>query len=89
MFHVSELTYLGHILASEGVKSDPKKKRAITNMQFPQIKNELRTFLGMVKYLGKFVPNLSDITAPLRELLEKDCKWYFDKVHKNAIVVLK
>ena len=84
MFNVSELTYLGHILTSEGVKPDPKKKRAITNMQFPQSKNELRTFLGMVNYLRKFVPNLSDITAPLRELLEKDCKWYFDKVHKNA-----
>ena len=40
MLNVSELTYLGHILTSEGVKPDPKpdpkKIRAITNMQFPQ-----------------------------------------------------
>ena len=89
MFNVSELTYLGHILTSEGVKPDPKKKRAITNMQFPQSKNELRTFPGMVNCLRKFVPNLSDITAPLRELLEKDCRWYFDKVHENAFNKLK
>ena len=89
MFNVSELTYLGHILTSEGVKPDHKKKRAITNMQFPQSKNNLRTFLGMVNYLGKFVPNLSYITAPLRELLVKYCRWYFDKVHENAFNKLK
>ena len=40
-------------------------------------------------YLGKFVPNLSDITAPLRELLEKDSQWYFDKVHERAFNKLK
>ena len=89
IFNVSEVTYIGHTLTSEGVKPDPRKTKAITEMQFPQSKHELRTFLGMINYLGKFVPNLSDITAPLREMLEKDCQWYFDKVHERAFNKLK
>ena len=43
----------------------------------------------MVNYIRKLVPNLSDIIALLRELLEKDCRWYFDKVHENAFNKLK
>ena len=48
IFNVSEVTYLGRALTSEGVKPDPRKMKAITGMQFPQSKQELRTFLGMV-----------------------------------------
>ena len=54
-------------------------------MPNPQSKEDLRRFLGMVNYLGKFVPDLSDITAPLRELLGKDAPWCFEAAHKNAI----
>jgi len=41
IFYVSEVTYLGHTLTSEGVKPDPRKTKAITEMQFPQSKQEL------------------------------------------------
>ena len=44
---------------------------AINNMPFPENKNELQCFLGMINYLGKFVPNLSANTENLRKLLEK------------------
>ena len=58
IFSVSEVTYLGgHTLTSEGVKPDPRKTKAIIDMEFRQSKQELRTFLGMVNYLGMFVPN--------------------------------
>ena len=68
IFNVSEVTYLGHTLTSEGVKPDPRKTTAITEIQFPQSKQELRTFLGMINYLGKFVPNLLHITDKLQAM---------------------
>ena len=58
-------------------------------MQFTESKQEPRTFLGMVNYLGKFVTNLSNITTSLRKLSEKDCQWYFDTVHERAVDKLK
>ena len=50
---------------------------------------EVQRFLGMVTNLGKFLPTLSEETAPLRQLIEKDVDWYFDESHHNAIQRLK
>jgi hypothetical protein len=41
-------------------------------MPAPEDTTGLLRFLGMVKYLTKFVPNLSEIAAPLNDLLRKD-----------------
>ena len=77
-FEKSEITYLGHIIFSEGVMSDPTKIHAIQDMPVPANKKELQRFLGMITYLGKFISNLSDHSEPLRKLLEKDVIWSFD-----------
>lgn len=61
---VTETTFLCHVISAEGIKPDHRKIEAIANMQSPSNKTELQRFLGMVTYLGKFVPNLSDETAP-------------------------
>ena len=57
-----EVTYIGHILSSKGIKPDPSKVQAITEMKSPQDKKELQRVMGMVNYLGKFIPNLSDVS---------------------------
>ena len=71
-FGARELTFLGHIISAEGVKPDPRKVEASTKMPIPTNKTELQQFMGVVNYLGKFIPRLSDETAPLRELVKKD-----------------
>ena len=84
VFGATELTFLGHIISAEGVKPDPRKVEAITNMPIPTNKTELQRFLGMVNYLGKFIPRLSDETASLRELLKKDVEFLIQKPQKDA-----
>ena len=63
------IVFLGHIISS-GIKIDPWKTEAITKMPLPRSVNELQKFLGMVNYLGKFIPNLAEYTTPLRNLLK-------------------
>ena len=58
-------------------------------MPDPTNVKELQRFLGMITYLGKFIPQLSVETAPLRTLLEKDVMWTFDKPQREAIKKLK
>ena len=53
-------------------------------MPIPTNKIELQRFMGIVNYLGKFIPRLSDETAPLRELLKKDVEFVMLKPQKNA-----
>ena len=54
---VKSILFLGHIIY-EGIKVDPAKFEAITKMPLPNSVNELRQFLSMITYLGKFIPNL-------------------------------
>ena len=63
--------FFGHKISANGVEADPAKITAILSMPEPTSKKELQRFLGMITYLGKFIPNLSNLTAPLRSLHEK------------------
>ena len=88
-FEAQTTTFLGHKISAHGVEADPAKITAILSMPEPTSKKELQRFLGMITYLGKFIPNLSDLTAPQRSLLEKDAIYSFDKPQKDAINKLK
>ncbi|MEN8447427.1 MAG: RNase H-like domain-containing protein [Cyanobacteria bacterium J06555_13] len=89
VFEVQETTFLGHKLSKNGIEADPRKIEAIVNMPPPKDKKDLQRFLGMVTNLGKFITNLSDLTAPLRSLLEKDAIWSYTPQHDKAVKLLK
>jgi len=50
---------------------------------------ELQRFMGIVNQMGKFVPDLADINAPLRQLLRKDSAWYWDEAQQTAFQRVK
>ena len=68
----SIIRYFGLIWSKEGVKPDPKKTTSILNMTDPTTVAEVRSFLGMVTYMSRFIPNFATITKPLRDLTKKD-----------------
>ena len=74
-FRRSKITFLGHVIDENGITADPEKTEAIRRMSSPTNVSELRRFLGMANQLGKFTPNLAEITQPLRELLSKSRSW--------------
>ena len=59
----------------EGVRPDTLKLEAILGMPAPEDSHRIQRLLGMVNYVAKFAPYVSDVTAPLRELLKKDVAW--------------
>ncbi|XP_057191716.1 uncharacterized protein K02A2.6-like isoform X1 [Triplophysa rosa] len=75
---MDEIKYIGHVLSGEGLKPDPDKIKAIVEMYEPQDKSALMRFLGVVQYLAKFIPNLSENSAPLRKLLESGVEWHWE-----------
>ena len=76
-FRCDELTYLGHTISRDGINADANKIGAITEMPMPRGKKAIQRLLGMINYVGKLIPNLAEITKPLRELSKKeiDCHW--------------
>ena len=81
---VQQVDYFGHLITSEGLKPDPEKVNAIRNMPEPKDKKELSTVLGMITYLSKFAPCLSEITKPMRDILKDDVEFAWDKPQKEA-----
>ena len=69
-FKSTDCKVFGHRLTPEGLKPDPEKIRAIISMQPPQSIQQLQSFNGMVNYLKRFSPVLSELTEPLRKLQE-------------------
>ena len=70
-FNRDRLVFLGHVINKDGISPDPEKTAAVSKMERPQTVSELRRFLGMANQLGKFTPNLAELSSsqPLRELL--------------------
>ena len=54
-----------------------------------QSREELQRFLGVVAYLFKFIPNMSQKRAPFHQLLQKDVEWSWGKAEDNAFTSLK
>ena len=81
------IVFLGHIISSEGIKIDPSKTEAITKMPLPRSVNDLQRFLGMINYLGKFIPNLAEHATPLRHLLKKDVVFKLQKPPFDALKI--
>jgi hypothetical protein len=73
-FGRSSVTYLGHIVSTDGIRKDPTKVEAIVNYPQPKTPRSLRRFLGMFNYMRKFVNMAADITQPLSNLLKGNPK---------------
>ena len=78
-----------HVLSVEGIKVSSRKVQAITQMQHPESKDDLRRFLGLVAYVAKFLEKKSQITAPLRELLKDDLIWCWNADQDEAFQQIK
>ena len=67
--------YLGHRIAKEGVRPDPKNLEAVKHLPIPKNPKNMKQFLGLADYYRKFIERLSKIATALNQLLKKDMKF--------------
>lgn len=83
-FMLSEVKYLGHIISAGGIKVDPDKVIDLANMPAPQDKKGIQRLLGTLNFFSRYIPNMSTITHPLRELLGKNVPFHWTLTHDTA-----
>ena len=76
--------YLGHKIDAQGVHTTPDKVAAIQKAPTPQNLKQLRSFLGLIQYYGKFIANMSSLLHPMYQLLKADVKWQWNSQCKKA-----
>ena len=88
-FAKTEIEWLGHKFSQSGIAPLESKTAAIASLPAPKNLKQLRSFLGSVHYLGKFIPNLSQLCHPLRPLLKKNTKFIWNTEHDTHFQVIK
>jgi transposase InsO family protein len=84
-----EVNYLGHVISENGGLPDRVKNKTIENYPTPRSVKQLRSFLGLMSYYRRFVPNFSRLAAPLHKLLKKDVAYEWSGEHEQAFQTLK
>ena len=83
------MKFHGLEFSKDGLRTDQEKVRAIVEMPRLTDKAGVQRLLGMVNNVNKFIPNLSDLTTPLRTLLHQDVLWHSEKQQETSFKAIK
>lgn len=82
--HQTSVTFLGHTIDAEGLHPTHDKLKSINDAPIPTDAKQLKSFLGLIMFYSRFLPNHSTVLAPLNKLLCKDIPWKWTNTHTEA-----
>ena len=88
-FYQASVSFLGHIISSDGIRTDSKKVESIQNFPRPTTSTNIKQFLGLCGYYRRFIPSFSEIAKPLCNLLKKSATFVWSDEQENAFKTLK
>ena len=83
------VTFLGHVVTQDGLQPDPAKIEAIKDMPSPTDVTGVQRLNSFVNYLAKFLPGLSDVMEPIRQLTRKNVPWNWSNTQERALEKIK
>ena len=89
LFFPNEIICIGFLIDKNGIRVNPRKIDPIINMPQPTNVKQLQSFLGVVNYYSKFIPNMADIAKHLYKLIEKNAIWEWKNECDDSFQVLK
>ena len=89
IFSVSSIPFWGCIISDQGIKPNPLKIQTLQQSKRPHTKEELISFLAMVRANSDFIPSLAKHTSNLRQLTKKGVHFNWQQVHETEFNMLK
>ena len=84
-----EVVYLGHRFDAQGIHPVKDKVQALMEIRAPQNVTELKSYLGLLNYYNRFLPNLSTVLTPLHRLLRKATPWQWGEAEQQCFETTK
>ncbi|KAA0060555.1 hypothetical protein E5676_scaffold420G00740 [Cucumis melo var. makuwa] len=88
-FWLKKVTFLCHVVSSEGVSVDPAKIKAVTSWPRPSTVSEIRSFLGLTGYYRRFMEDFSRVASPLTQLTRKGTPFVWSPACESSFQELK
>ncbi|KAH7852233.1 hypothetical protein Vadar_022301 [Vaccinium darrowii] len=89
MFGVTAGKMLGFMITTRGIEIDPSKIKAIVEMEPPWIEKEIRSFLGKIQFISRFIAKLTSTCEPMFRLLKKGVPFKWDDRCQKAFEAIK
>lgn len=83
------IKFLGHLITSDGIQTDPSKVSAILDMKPPINVTQVRTFLQTCSWYRRFIEKFAEIARPLTNLTKKSSPWFWGESENGAFMALK
>ena len=88
-FRISKVVFMGLLLSKYGVGPTSERVKAVLEATPPTSASEVRSFLGMVGFSSRFIPNFATIAEPLRALTRQETPFKWDSEQQSAFQSLK
>ena len=88
-FGVSSVRFLGFIISDKGISPDPEKVKSILCFRDPDNQTDCRSFLGLVNFVGQFIPSLATLSEPIRRVSGKTQVFEWGPEQKEAFRNIK
>lgn len=89
VFFADSIEYCGYVVDCKGIHKMEDKVTAIQEMPAPKNKEQVRAFMGLVNYYGKFLPGLSSKMYPINNLLKDNAPFVWDRACEDAFKWVK
>ena len=84
-----QVKYLGHIVSSQGISTDPSKVKDVADWPRPDCVRQVRAFVGLTGYYRRFIPSYAEVARPLHRLTNKGADWDWTEACTIAFETLK
>ena len=88
VFLAKEIKFLGYSISAKGISPDPTTKKKIQACLPPRNKKELESFLGLLNFYGRMIPNYAEIVRPLNVLRKQGVPFAWTPGHQQAFDAL-
>ena len=88
-FFRDRVQFCGHEIGREGLHKTQEKIEAVISAPRPENVSQLCSFLGLVNYYNRILPNASTVLHPLHQLLEQNSEGQWTEQCEQAFTVAK